>query len=80
MRQRNSFPKSLMVHDHMQYYEVSPYDVKIHEELCQSVGKSRQRYQEYLEEQKKQKQQTEKDFLKNYRRRSQGYSKEKKGF
>ena len=51
-----------MVHDHMQYYEVSPYDVKIHEELCQSVGKSRQHYQEYLEEQKKQKQQTEKDF------------------
>ena len=53
-----------MVHDHMQSYEVGPHYMKINKELFQSVGKSRQRYQEYLEQRK------------NCRRRNQGYSKE----
>ena len=51
-----------MMHDHLRSYEVGPHDIKINKELCQSVGKSRQRYQEFLEEQKKQKKQTEKDL------------------
>ena len=49
-----------MVHDHIRFYEVRP-DMKINKELHQSVGKSRQCYQEYLEEQRKQKEQTEKN-------------------
>ena len=44
-----------MVHDHMQSYEVGPHYMKINKEFFQSVGKSRQHYQEYLEEQKKNK-------------------------
>ena len=51
-----------VVHDHMRSYEVGSHDIKINKELCQSVGKSRQNYQEYLEEQRKQKNQTEKDL------------------
>ena len=51
-----------MVHDHMRSYEVGSHDIKINKELFQSVGKSRQNYQEYLEEQRKQKNQTEKDL------------------
>ena len=49
-----------MVHDHIRFYEVGP-DMEIIKELRQSVGKSRQCYQEYLEEQRKQKEQTEKN-------------------
>ena len=44
-----------LVHDDMQSYEVGPHDMKINKELHQFVAKSRQRYQEYLEEQKKKK-------------------------
>ena len=51
-----------MTHDHMWSYGVGPHDMQISEELCQSVGKSRQCYQKYLEQQKKQKRQTEKDL------------------
>ena len=51
-----------IVHDHTRSYEVCPHDMKVHEELCQSAGKSRQHYQECLEEEKKQKKQTEKYF------------------
>ena len=50
--------------------------MKINKELCQSVQKSRQHYQEYLEEQKKQK----KIYKENFRRRNPGYSKENKVF
>ena len=48
-----------MVHDHMRSYGVGFRGIKINKELPQSVGKSRQRYREYLEEQKKQKKRTE---------------------
>ena len=48
-----------MVHDHMRSYGVGFRGIKIYKELPQSVGKSRQRYREYLEEQKKQKKRTE---------------------
>ena len=51
-----------MVHDHMRSYEAGRLVMKINKELCQSAGKSRQLYQEYLEEQKKQRKQTEKDL------------------
>ena len=44
-----------MVHDQMQSYEAAPHDMKINKELCQFVGKSRQHYQQYLEERRKQK-------------------------
>ena len=44
-----------LVHDDMQSYEVGPHDMKINKELHQFVAKSRQWYQEYLEEQKKKK-------------------------
>ena len=40
-----------MVHNHMRSYEVGRHDMKINKELHQSLGKSRQRCQEYLEEQ-----------------------------
>ena len=39
---------------------LGPHDMKVNKEPCQSVGKSRQHYQEHLEEQKKEKKQTEK--------------------
>lgn len=44
-----------MGHDDMQSYKVSPHGMKINKEFCQSVRKSRQCYQEYLQEKKKQK-------------------------
>ena len=44
-----------MVHDQVQSYEAAPHDMKINKELCQFVGKSRQHYQQYLEERRKQK-------------------------
>ena len=69
-----------MVHDHMRSYEVGSHDIKINKELCQSVGKSRQNYQEYLEEQRKQKSNRKRFKKKNCRRRNQGYLKEKKIF
>ena len=37
-----------MVDDHIRSYEVGPHDMKINKELRQSVGKSRQRYQNSL--------------------------------
>ena len=43
------------VHDHMRSYEVGPHDMKMNKGLIQYVGTSRQRYQEYLVQQKKQK-------------------------
>ena len=51
-----------MVHDHMRSYEVGPHTMEINKELRQSVGKSRQRFQEYLKEQKKLKKQPEKNL------------------
>ena len=51
-----------MVYDHMRSYEVGPHDMEINKELCQSVGKSRQRFQEYLKEQKKLKKRPEKNL------------------
>ena len=44
-----------MLHNHMRSYEVGRHNMKINKELRQSVGKSSQRCQEYLKEQKKQK-------------------------
>ena len=41
---------------------MGPHDMQISKELCQSVGKSRQCYQKYLEQQKKQKRKREKDL------------------
>ena len=67
-----------MVHDHMRSYEAGRLVMKINKELCQSAGKSRQLYQEYLEEQKKQKANRKRFKKKNSRRRNQGYSKEEK--
>ena len=51
-----------MAQDHMWSYGVGPHDMQISKELCQSVGKSRQCYQKYLEKQKKQKRKREKDL------------------
>ena len=51
-----------MAQDHMWSYGVGPHDMQISKELCQSVGKSRQCYQKYLEQQKKQKRKREKDL------------------
>ena len=64
-----------MAHDYMRSYEVGPRDMKINKERRQSRGKSRQRYQEHLEEQNKQK-----DLKRNFVGDNQRHLKEKKVF
>ena len=51
-----------MVHDHMRAKDAAPHDIQISKDLRKSVGKSRQRYHEYLEQHKNEKKLNEKDL------------------
>ena len=51
-----------MAHDHMITKEMGPHNIEINKELRRSIRKSRQRYDEYLEEQSKRKRVTENDL------------------
>ena len=51
-----------MAHDHMITKEMGPHNIEINKELRRSIRKSRQRSDEYLEEQSKRKRVTENDL------------------
>ena len=51
-----------MVHDHMRAKDAAPHDIQISTDLRKSIGKSRQRYHEYLEQHKNEKKLNEKDL------------------